>query len=409
MLAIAPITSTALLLLFQLPPLPRWEAQEIDPHIGNVCYALTTADVNADGKPDVVAVSEDAVVWYENPTWIKHDILRGQTTRDNVCLAARDIDGDGRVDFAVGAGWRPPDTATPGTLQWIGRDQDGNWILHPVAYEEPSVHRMLWADIDGDGITELIVVPLQGRDTKGPNWGQGNGVKIRAFSIPKHDPTSPEWPSTIADDSLHTIHNFQPVQLDDDPAEELIVAAWEGVFSLDRAADGSWTKIKLGNGYQGTDKPNRGASEIKLGHIGDHGLDTIATIEPWHGDQVVVYMRENKKEWVRYVVASGVNWGHAVWFADLDGRPGDELIVGQRDPRTDDQAPKGPGLRVFGFVTIVTDGSLVSLQPQQFIDDGGMACEDAQAADLDGDGRPDLIAGGRATHNVKIYWNRKPE
>ncbi|HKM52517.1 MAG TPA: FG-GAP-like repeat-containing protein [Isosphaeraceae bacterium] len=28
------------------------------------------------------------------------------------------------------------------------------------------------------------------------------------------------------------------------------------------------------------------------------------------------------------------------------------------------------------------------------------------AADLDGDGKNDIIAGGRATHNVKIYWNR---
>ena len=27
-------------------------------------------------------------------------------------------------------------------------------------------------------------------------------------------------------------------------------------------------------------------------------------------------------------------------------------------------------------------------------------------ADLDGDGRNDIIAGGRATHNVKIYRNR---
>ena len=40
------------------------------------------------------------------------------------------------------------------------------------------------------------------------------------------------------------------------------------------------------------------------------------------------------------------------------------------------------------------------------IDDGGVGCEDLVAADLDGDGRPDIIAGGRATHNVKIYWNR---
>ena len=31
------------------------------------------------------------------------------------------------------------------------------------------------------------------------------------------------------------------------------------------------------------------------------------------------------------------------------------------------------------------------------------------AADLDGDGRPDIIAGGRSTHNVKIYWNRRDD
>ena len=42
---------------------PRFEAQEIDPHIGNVCFAVTVADVNGDDKTDVVAVSEDAVVW----------------------------------------------------------------------------------------------------------------------------------------------------------------------------------------------------------------------------------------------------------------------------------------------------------------------------------------------------------
>ena len=36
-----------------------------------------------------------------------------------------------------------------------------------------------------------------------------------------------------------------------------------------------------------------------------------------------------------------------------------------------------------------------------------MACEDALAADLNGDGRPEIIACGRATHNVRIYWNRQ--
>ena len=39
------------------------------------------------------------------------------------------------------------------------------------------------------------------------------------------------------------------------------------------------------------------------------------------------------------------------------------------------------------------------------VDDGGMATEDLAVADLDGDGRPETVAAGRATGNVKIYWN----
>ena len=31
--------------------------------------------------------------------------------------------------------------------------------------------------------------------------------------------------------------------------------------------------------------------------------------------------------------------------------------------------------------------------------------EDSALEDFDSDGRPDVIAGGRASHNVKIYWN----
>ena len=37
-----------------------------------------------------------------------------------------------------------------------------------------------------------------------------------------------------------------------------------------------------------------------------------------------------------------------------------------------------------------------------------MAAEDLTLEDLNGDGRPEIIAAGRATHNVKIYWNEGP-
>lgn len=384
---------------------PRWEGQEIDARVGNVCYALTTADVNGDGKLDIVAVSEDAVMWYENPQWTKHEVTRGQTARDNVCIAAHDIDGDGRIDFALGAGWRPPDTETASTLQWLGRDAEGRWQIHAIRFEEPSMHRVRWGDVLGTGEPQLVVVPLQGRGTRGPNWGEGAGVKVLVYSVPA-DPKLPDWPVEVADSSLHTIHNFDLVQMDKDLELEILLACWEGVFLLDRTLDGGWTKTKLGEGHQ-SGAGNKGASEIKLGRLAD-GRRVIGTIEPWHGHMVVIYTEaEPGGPWTRHVLADGMNWGHAVWFADVDGDASEELIMGQRDPRSDSVPPKGPGVFVFDLDTWGL-GKRTELLQTQVVDDGGVACEDALAADLDGDGRRDLVAGGRATQNVKIYWNRGP-
>lgn len=391
--------------LAQQAPFPRFEAQVIDPKVGNVCYALTTADVDGDGKLDVVAVTEDAVVWYRNPDWTRTDILRGTTERDNVCIAAQDIDGDGRIDFALGAGWRPPDSTKASTLQWLGRDAQGQWQRHPIAFDEPLIHRIRWADLDGKGRPHLIVAPLQGRGTKGPDWGAGNGVKLLALAIPS-DPKQPAWPTTVLDDTLHTVHNVWPVDDNGDGRAELLAAAWEGVFRLTPKAQGTgWTRTKLGTGNQES-SPNKGASEIKQGRMKTLG-SYIATIEPWHGHQVVVYAPEapGSDRYVRQVIDEPVSWGHAVWCADLDGDGDDELIIGQRDPNAEGSTPRGPGVRIY---QIDPGADRPVATTRHLIDDGGMACEDAVAADLDGDGRVDLVAGGRATHNVKIYWNRGP-
>ena len=108
-------------------------------------------------------------------------------------------------------------------------------------------------------------------------------------------------------------------------------------------------------------------------------------------------------EAIRRVIAEPLQWGHAVWCANLDKDKDDELIIGQRDPNS----PATPGARGPGvFVFDPRPGTYPPVFDRITVDDGGMACEDALAADLDGDGRNDIVAGGRATHNVKIYWNR---
>src|SRR5437773_1549008 len=81
---------------------PTFRMQELETGLG-VGYAVLLVDVDGDGKKDIVVVDQTRVVWYQNPTWKKRTIIDGGTKPDNVCIDAYDIDGDGKIDFALGA------------------------------------------------------------------------------------------------------------------------------------------------------------------------------------------------------------------------------------------------------------------------------------------------------------------
>ena len=124
-----------------------------------------------------------------------------------------------------------------------------------------------------------------------------------------------------------------------------------------------------------------------------------ATVEPWHGNTVVAYTPIA----TRTVLDDKLRWGHAIKLADLDGDGTPEVIAGVRDdPATGDSFTDRRGVRVYRS----TDGWKTFTR--HAIDPGGVAVEDLAVADLDGDGRPDLVAVGRQTKNLRVYWNRKP-
>jgi len=178
----------------------------------------------------------------------------------------------------------------------------------------------------------------------------------------------------VAADSLHIVHNFIPV------GRELWVASSEGVYALSRASDGKWSKRLVAEGKPG---------EIKLGRNG--GKRYLATVEPWHGNSVVLYEETASSPWKRSVIETSLNQAHALGWADFDGDGNDELIVGWRN--------KPWGLAMFRR-------SETGTWSRSLIDDG-VAVEDLTIADLNADGRPEVIAGGRATGNLRIYWNEK--
>jgi hypothetical protein len=370
---------------------PRFEAQVLEDSACRVAvYAVALADVDGDRKDDVVAVTENRVLWYRNGDWKRHVIVEDQTELDNVCIAPQDIDGDGQIDFALGAGWL--NGKNLGTIHWLsrGKSLDEKWAVHPIGAISWT-HRMRWADVLGTGKPQLTVSPLNAT-------GGREGVELTAFTIPQ-DPKKDPWPRTVLNGSFNRMHNHWHVTKTNGQSGT-ITASQEGVHYIGPQQEVG-PVIQLSPGAPGSKPDQTGSGEIKVGRL-KGGEEFLATIEPMHGHMAVVHLppasRKRGDMTERVILTDQLKQGHAVWPADFDGDGDDDVAVGFREPATG--SVKGPGVLL--FENVEGDGRTWK---QHVVDDGGMAAEDIAVGDLNGDGRPEMIAGGRSTKNVKIYWN----
>ncbi len=363
------------------PPEFKWREVEIDTiEIG---YGLQLADVNGDGKTDIVLADKKTIQWYENPGWTKHIIAKDLTERDNVCVTARDIDGDGKCEIAVGGQWNFRETIKDGAVFYLLPPADRRQPWTPVElHHEPSVHRMHWLK-GANGKFTLTVKPLRGQGTVD---GVGPGLRLLEYFMP--DDPKKEWKMRVVSDFTHLSHNFHPVNWDDDPEEELLTASKEGVWHFDRK-DGKWNRRQLTTDFAG---------EIRDGRL-PNGKRFIATVEPMHGDKSSAYVEpdDGKGLWKRLAfLDKSILDGHAVAVADYLGVGSDQVVVGWRAMH-----PKGdPGIKLF---TPLDKGG--AKWRETVISGKALAVEDIKTADLNGDGRPDIVAAARQTKNLKIYFS----
>lgn len=357
-------------------------------------YQVEVADVNGDGKPDLVALGGDVCAWYENPTWKKRVITTAKEAPGVISSATVDLDGDGRAEIALAHDFEM-NQPKRGKLSLAvqGGSVDDPWMLIPID-DIGSIHRVRWGDLDGDGKLDLIVAPIFGREASPPTYK--DPARLIAYTtIDARDPS--RWtrrpltarPVTHAIEFHPTFGQIQhPVLLAADNQGVTLI----GPITDEDLPDRPLAAFDLVPGAAG-DQPKRGASEIHVGRYKDGRL-FLATLEPWHGSDVVVWPQKEAEGLdfgPRVLIDDSLNDGHALWVADLDGDGQDEVIAGHR----------GKDHRVS-----IYDYDAEADAWRRSIIDREVAAQDLRGGDLNGDGKPDFVAIGGSTHNLILYQSK---
>ncbi len=371
-------------------PLLKMRPQTIDAAI-EIGYGLAVADVDGDAQDDVLLADAKQIVWYRAPAWEKFVMTEALTKQDHVCIAARDLDGDGKAEVAVGAEWNPGDTVNSGAIFLLEApaDRTEKWTAQRLPHE-PTTHRMAWVRAE-DGRFALAVLPLHGRGNKN---SAGAGVEFFGYEWPWQVESEPArfWPTEPA---LHATHNLDVLPAGEGANEAILAATKEGVRLVDlrKTTEAPQTITTMS------------AGEVRAGWL-PGGRRFVATIEPMHGNQLAVYQASESEgatwgDWTasRVVLDETMVQGHALAVGDLLGIGSDQIVVGLRGDGRGGRSGN-VGIKVWAWNTTESEWRVAAV-----IDDRQMACEDLKVADLNGDGRPDIVAAGRATKNVIIYWN----
>lgn len=217
---------------------------------------LRIADINGDGWPDLVAMSEGPFVEKYTPKGLLVGINRegkdwetrlidGSFEIYSDSLALTDINGDGRVDAVLA----PLTTAKEyKKALWLG-DGAGGFAHYPSEFMgEMFTDRVRAGDIDGDGRDELVYILSESAE-KG-------GIYIKAY----------KWtPQGLADmsEGLQRIKKplvFDIADTDGDGKREVILLSEEGLHVLKYQPSG-W--VELGR-YPIPSKETLGAKDLRV-------------------------------------------------------------------------------------------------------------------------------------------------
>ena len=355
-------------------------------------YSLLVSDMNRDGRPDVIGLSTrmSELAWYENPNWERHVLVREM--KGLVNMAAHDLDGDGFPELALENEFSMVAAQSQGLVWLLKHQGDPRELWKPTRIDALiTSHHVAWADIDGDGKKELINAPLIGPKALAPKYE--DRVPLVYYQVPTK--LQGDWDRHTIDDQLTgVLHRVRVVQWQPGKRQQLLTAGFDGIVLHQTVGEGKqmrWENIRLTKGHE-EEAPRAGTSDVTIGHLKKQRI--LAAVEPWHGNEVVVYTQHKAKDWQRKVIFSELKEGHEVCVGDFNGDGRDDIVAGDR--------AKG---EIASSHVFYSQDDAGSQWRHEILDPMGMSASGCSVVDINRDGRLDIVQIGGATANIKWYEN----
>ena len=362
------------------------------PNHGTEQTSLTVADFAHDGHPGFVVTERtapDAAVLYRfvGGAWTR-SVIEPQPLHIEAGGVALDVDGDGNLDFIAAGDYKSNEI-------WWWRNpyphMDQPWKRYTIKKSGFNKHHdQLGADFDGSGRPQIVF------------WNQdGHGLFIaKAPADPLH---ADAWPITQI---YHYSTDSQPEQLGKSPDwkgvnehEGLAVIDMDGDGKPDIVGGGRWFRNLGGLKFEENPiDPRYSFSRAAAGRLIRGSVRPQVVFVVGDGDGPLIWYEWVKGTWVAHKLAD-IHFGHSLQIADFDGDGNLDIFCAEQ--RLDGANPESKAYIFYGDgkgnfkKTVVAEG---------------LDFHEAKVVDLDGDGRPDIVAKpyNYQSPRVDIFMNQGP-